>query len=95
MFLKLHQPPCGLCCAPGWCSCSHSWPHAQVAGSLLIEDQIRTLKSRVHVFGHTHMNHSAVIDGCLYVQNAFASVAAVYVVAGSFGEDLSLIETCL
>ncbi|KAJ4460269.1 putative serine/threonine protein phosphatase [Paratrimastix pyriformis] len=42
-----------------------------VAGTHLLEEQIRTIGSQVHVFGHTHMNHVAFLDNCLYVQNSF------------------------
>jgi Icc-related predicted phosphoesterase len=41
-----------------------------VAGSLALDDQIRALKSVVHVFGHSHISCDKVIDGVRYVQNA-------------------------
>ena len=44
----------------------------KVAGSTSIEGQIRRLNSRVHVFGHSHINYDCVIDGIRYVQNALA-----------------------
>lgn len=43
----------------------------KVAGSSWLDAQIRTLNSRVHVFGHSHINCDRVIDGVRYVQNAF------------------------
>jgi len=45
---------------------------AQVAGSRLIEDQVRELKSAIHVFGHSHINRDCEIDGIRYVQNALS-----------------------
>jgi Icc-related predicted phosphoesterase len=42
----------------------------QVAGSLALDEQIRHLKSGVHVFGHSHIGYDRVIDGVRYVQNA-------------------------
>jgi Icc-related predicted phosphoesterase len=44
----------------------------RVAGSTSLEDQIRRLRSAVHVFGHSHINYDCVIDGVRYVQNALA-----------------------
>ena len=44
----------------------------RVAGSTSIEDQIRRLNSKVHVFGHSHINYDCMIDGVRYVQNALA-----------------------
>lgn len=41
-----------------------------VAGSPVLEQQIRLLKPHVHVFGHSHINYDKVIDGIRYVQNA-------------------------
>lgn len=42
----------------------------KVAGCRALEDQIRRLRSSVHVFGHSHINCDLVIDGVRYVQNA-------------------------
>lgn len=42
-----------------------------VAGSTGIEEQIRRIGARVHVFGHTHIPEDRVIDGIRYVQNHF------------------------
>ena len=41
-----------------------------VAGCLSLEDQIRTLKSTIHVFGHSHIGCDLVVDGVRYVQNS-------------------------
>jgi hypothetical protein len=41
-----------------------------VAGCLGLDAQIRRLKSRVHVFGHSHISCDRIIDGVRYVQNA-------------------------
>lgn len=40
-----------------------------VAGSTLIEKQIRRLGSRVHVYGHQHRNRCRHYDGIWYVSN--------------------------
>jgi predicted phosphodiesterase len=42
---------------------------SSVAGSTLIEQQIRTLGSRVHVYGHQHRNRRRYYDGIWYVSN--------------------------
>ena len=44
----------------------------EVAGSTSIDHQIRRLNSRVHIFGHSHINYDCIIDGVRYVQNALA-----------------------
>jgi predicted phosphodiesterase len=50
-------------------------PHAphfnfsRVAGSTLIEEQIRKLDSRVHVYGHQHRNRHRRYEGIWYVSN--------------------------
>jgi 3',5'-cyclic AMP phosphodiesterase CpdA len=44
----------------------------KVAGSNLLEDQIRELKSVIHLFGHSHINRDCVLDGVRYVQNALS-----------------------
>lgn len=42
----------------------------KVAGCHELEEQIRRLGSRVHVFGHSHIPCDRVIDGVRYVHNA-------------------------
>lgn len=44
----------------------------KVAGSYLIEKQIRKIGSTVHVFGHSHINMNVELDGIRYVQNALS-----------------------
>ena len=44
----------------------------KVAGCVSIEAQVREIGSRVHVFGHSHINYDCVIDGIRYVQNALS-----------------------
>jgi len=41
-----------------------------VAGSTLIERQLRKLGSSTHIFGHSHIQRDVVLDGVRYVQNA-------------------------
>ncbi len=48
---------------------ARSFNFSRVAGSTLIEDQIRTLGSRVHVYGHQHRNRSRRCEGIWYVSN--------------------------
>lgn len=43
-----------------------------VAGSLMLEQQIRQLRSVAHVFGHSHINWDMTLDGTRYVQNALS-----------------------
>jgi hypothetical protein len=40
----------------------------KVIGSWRLEEQIRRLKSHIHVFGHTHIPWNMMIDGVQYVQ---------------------------
>lgn len=42
-----------------------------VLGSTLIEQQLRQLNSSIHVYGHSHINRKARIDGITYINNAF------------------------
>lgn len=42
-----------------------------VLGSTRIELQLRQLNSDLHVYGHSHINRSVVLDGVTYVNNAF------------------------
>jgi hypothetical protein len=42
---------------------------SRVAGSTLIEQQIRRLGSRVHVYGHQHRNRCRCYEGVWYVSN--------------------------
>lgn len=47
-----------------------------VAGTTEIDDQIRRIGSRVHVFGHTHIPADREIAGVRYVQNYYRPEAA-------------------
>ena len=42
---------------------------SSVAGSTLIDEQIRQLGSRLHVYGHQHRNRRRLYDGVWYVPN--------------------------
>lgn len=42
-----------------------------VLGTSLLEQQIRLLDSRIHIYGHSHVNNQVVKDNTLYVNNAF------------------------
>ena len=43
-----------------------------VFGTHQLEPQIRLLRSKIHIYGHSHLNRNLVIDGIRYVNNAFA-----------------------
>jgi predicted phosphodiesterase len=43
-----------------------------VLGSSMLEEQIRKLGSRLHVYGHSHVNRHVALDGVVYVNNALA-----------------------
>ena len=52
------------------------WPAlAEVMGSKKIDEQLRQLRSTIHVFGHSHMNCNTKIDGVQYIQYALGSEA--------------------
>jgi predicted phosphodiesterase len=41
-----------------------------IMGSVVLEKQIRRLKSKIHVYGHSHLNRRVDIDGVSYINNA-------------------------
>lgn len=41
----------------------------QVAGSHALDQQVRQVHSRLHVFGHSHIDRDCVLDGVRYVQH--------------------------
>lgn len=41
----------------------------QVAGSFLIEQQIRQLQSTIHIFGHSHIKWDVELEGIRYINN--------------------------
>ena len=43
---------------------------AKASGCLQIEQQLRRVRSKLHVFGHTHINTQSEHDGVVYMQNA-------------------------
>lgn len=42
-----------------------------VLGSTRLDRQLRALESSMHVYGHSHINRRARIDGVTYINNAF------------------------
>jgi hypothetical protein len=42
-----------------------------VLGSSLLETQLRALDSKLHIYGHSHVNRQVRIDGITYINNAF------------------------
>jgi hypothetical protein len=41
-----------------------------VSGSKKLDQQLRTIESTIHIFGHTHINHDFFKDGVRYIQNS-------------------------
>ena len=42
-----------------------------VLGATRLDEQLRRLRPRMHVYGHSHVNRRVQIDGVTYVNNAF------------------------
>jgi predicted phosphodiesterase len=42
-----------------------------VLGSARLEEQLRALKSTIHVYGHSHVNRQICIEDVTYINNAF------------------------
>lgn len=42
-----------------------------VLGTPLLEEQIRSLGSHIHVYGHSHVNRQVRLNGTVYINNAF------------------------
>jgi Icc-related predicted phosphoesterase len=42
-----------------------------VLGTTLLENQIRTIKPQIHVYGHSHVNLDVKVDKIRYINNAF------------------------
>jgi predicted phosphodiesterase len=42
-----------------------------VLGTLRLEEQLRRLNARIHIYGHSHLNRAVTIDGIRYINNAF------------------------
>jgi predicted phosphodiesterase len=42
-----------------------------VLGSVRLEEQLRAINSRIHVYGHSHVNRRIEIDAVTYINNAF------------------------
>jgi len=42
----------------------------KVAGTIKLDQQLRSIGSKIHVFGHTHINWNTTCDGVRYVQNS-------------------------
>lgn len=73
--------------APALClSFSHFVPHRTlfeglggvnflggVMGDAAIMDDIKAIKSTVHIFGHSHLNTDTIVDGVRYVQNSLGN----------------------
>ncbi len=42
-----------------------------VMGTRLLEEQIRILKPRIHIYGHSHFNRNVKFNGIHYINNAY------------------------
>src|SRR5262249_484268 len=42
-----------------------------VLGTSLLEEQLRSIGSTLHVYGHSHVHRRVTIDGVTYINNAF------------------------
>jgi predicted phosphodiesterase len=42
-----------------------------ILGSVRLDRQLRRLNSNIHIYGHSHVNRRMVVDGVLYINNAF------------------------
>lgn len=42
-----------------------------VLGTTILEEQVRTIGPKIHIYGHTHVNRRLERDGILYINNAF------------------------
>lgn len=61
-----------------------------VLGSARLDRQLRKLGSRIHVYGHSHLNRRLEIDGVRYVNNAFGYPAETWIAA----KELACIHEC-
>ena len=43
---------------------------AKASGCLKVEEQLRRIGAKLHIFGHTHINTVNEYDGVTYMQNA-------------------------
>jgi predicted phosphodiesterase len=50
-----------------------------VMGSRVLEEQIRWLNPVIHVYGHSHLNRRASIDGIAYVNNAIGYPSEMHI----------------
>jgi predicted phosphodiesterase len=42
-----------------------------VLGSNRLERRVRAIGSRIHIYGHSHLNRNVQLDGVAYINNAF------------------------
>jgi predicted phosphodiesterase len=52
-----------------------------VLGTNSLEQQIRQIRSDIHVYGHSHVNRQIKIDGITYINNAFGYPAETRIAA--------------
>lgn len=67
---------------PRYVPASRSYLHP-VLGTKLLEEQVRSLRSAVHVYGHSHVNQTVRLDGTLYVNNALGYPSEAYMTHGA------------
>jgi predicted phosphodiesterase len=61
-----------------------------ILGSAHVERQLRRLDSRMHVYGHSHLNRRVTIDGVAYINNAFGYPGETWLTT----KDLLCIHEC-
>jgi predicted phosphodiesterase len=61
-----------------------------ILGSARLDLQLRKLHSRMHVYGHSHVNRQATIDGVTYINNAFGYPSETWIAS----KDLLCIHEC-
>lgn len=49
-----------------------------VLGTTVLDAQLRALGSRMHIYGHSHVNRRVTIDGVTYINNAFGYPAEAH-----------------
>jgi predicted phosphodiesterase len=42
-----------------------------VLGTILLNEQVKRLGSRIHIYGHSHVNRHIMMDNVVYINNAF------------------------
>ena len=49
-------------------------------GSILLEEQIRKLGPKIHIYGHSHVNNYTIKDDILYINNALTNGSSLMLI---------------